>query len=175
MTQNFDFAAGTVAIATALCLAALHFLTNPAQGHWQTLPRYVRAPLFPAGGLLAWRGVELLTLGLHPEVVTVGHASMAAFLALFGNFVIFFGLLTYVLSRTYPVRLWQRLNWMQQAVAEAKEAEAEGRPVRMVPTLMPVEEVNRELMESGWIVVPAAEFAGPSGRVLDDAGQRTRH
>lgn len=176
MMTTMDFPTGVVVLYIAAVLATLHILTQPKNRHWQNLPAYLRAPLFPAAGLMAWRGVDLLALARVPigsigttGAPILGHANGVAFLAVFGLAVVFSGLLAHVLTRTYPVRLWDRLNYIEKSIkARRLQGEAED---ALVPALLDKQEVVEELSERGFIVFNAKSFMGDElATRLDDAG-----
>lgn len=169
MTGNLDFATGVVVLFMGAVLATLHVLTSPKSCHWQTLPGYLRAPFWPVAGLCVWRGVDLLMLSRHPEIPRYGHANGIAFLTAFGLAVILAGFLTHVLARTYPKRLWDRLNWMDRKMREAKAHPEAPLPI---PALLTKAEVKQALETEGWAIINASSFVGDeTAGHLDDAGE----
>lgn len=104
-----DIATGWLSILNATIVCAVLSLTSPGKGHWISLPLVPRILCLPFIVLVGLRGVELISLAGNPDELR-GHASLATLMGGLSLLLMLGGFLGFVLSQTYPVRIWSRIN-----------------------------------------------------------------
>lgn len=110
-----DYLGSLACMILALSLIALSILTDPRRRHWMDLPGWVRFPLFPGAVVVFFRAIELFTIAGAPEVD--GHIGLNGLFAYASVAYCFSAMTAHVLSKTYPIRVWDRMKWIEQKVS----------------------------------------------------------
>lgn len=114
-----DHVAGVLCLLVALALFGLQIVTTPRNGVWLNLPLYVRAGLAVTGATMLYRGVNFLTLATDVMDGVRGHINAEGLIATTAFAYTMLAMLSYVLSRTYPQRIWDRMRFFE-SIAKCK-------------------------------------------------------
>lgn len=120
--EVMDWIAAGLAGIAAMALFTFHVITNPSRRHWFTLPEYIRRGIFLAGTMLMWRSVNFTVI----DADDAGHANIEALFALGTTTYLFCSAAFYALTKTYPPRVWDRLNYITHLAScggQSKKAE----------------------------------------------------
>lgn len=153
-----DYLAGLLCLAIALFLATINILTNPSRRHWMDCPAWVRNPMFISAGCFVYRGATLFEAAKSDQ----GHMTVDGLLAIVAIAMTLGTLTAYILTRTYPIRVWDRLKWVQERACCAGDRE--------VAVMMPRAKVF-DLLQSSTSFI-AQPSMSPSA--IDDATVRAK-
>lgn len=125
MTINLDWVASVLSGFCALVMFTFHVVTSPARKHWISLPEYIRTGIFFTGALFMWRSVNLTVIAGDPDVM-LGHINPEGLLLLMCLCYVMTTLAFYVIRRTYPPRVWERLGYISKmATCKPRDKKAE--------------------------------------------------
>lgn len=143
---DLDLPAAVVCLELATVLFALHVLSSPRRASWMTLPDYVRHGLVVTGAMFLWRGVNFLSIA--GSSVPLGHINAEGMMAQLALAYTVTALAVWLYQKRYPVRVWDRLRWVERE---------EARNPDLAPLLMPTAQVADVARLAG------AEVATPPG------------
>lgn len=150
-----DILAGVICVILAACFATINILTNPKRRHWLDFPAWVRAPLFFAAGSCLYCGTDLLSAAMAGAPPSLPPMVILAFVGTGPSVAV---MTAYILVRTYPIRVWDRLKWIERKVSCRDDDDD-------IPVMVPRSRVF-DLFGGADFVVP------PSPGGLDDASER---
>lgn len=107
------------AIASVLCFIfalscfVIHVLTSKQRKHWCDLPEWLRFGMFMTGASLLYRGVNLAVLSAEYPPTSLGHVNMQGLVALLIMTYTFTAFAVYIVRRTFPVRVWDRMKYIE--------------------------------------------------------------
>lgn len=108
-----DAMASLLCFIFAISTFVIHVLSNPRRGNWVNLPPYVRVGFFVSGAAMMFWGVNLAALSGEVPPTSPGHINTSGLTALTILTYTLSALAIYVLRRTYPSRVWIRLNHIE--------------------------------------------------------------
>lgn len=120
--ELMDWIAAVLTFIAAGALFTFHVITSPSRRNWFTLPEYIRKGIFIAGAMMLWRSVNFTVI----DAEDAGHANPEALMALATTTYLFCAGVFYAVSRTYPARVWDRLNYITHLAScggQSKKAE----------------------------------------------------
>ena len=121
-SELMDWIAASLAFIAAGALFSFHVITSPSRRNWFTLPEYIRKGICIAGAMLLWRSVNFTVIDAEDP----GHANPEALMALATTTYLFCAGVFYAVSKTYPARVWDRLNYITHLAScggQSKKAE----------------------------------------------------
>lgn len=156
--MNLDTIAGALVLLIAMGLFALFEFTDIKHGNFPSAPWYVRPWIFLWGGMLMWRGADLISLADQP--FARGRIDTAAMMATFALTGLVGSLVWWVTSKRLPILTWLRLGHAFKAVTAHPD---------LVPAVLTGHEVAEELRAAGQPTVEAGE--GPDAVWREGAGR----
>lgn len=108
-----DAFASILCFMMAISAFIVHVLSSPSRGHWIDLPNYVRGGFFAAGAAILYRGINLAVLSGEYPPVSSGHINSEAMIATIIVSYTFMAFAFHMLRRTFPVRVWNRLKYIE--------------------------------------------------------------
>lgn len=148
-----DTLAGATSLLNACLLMSMHVLTGPKKGVWLTLPEWVRATFFTPMVFFLWRGAEIWSIRGDASVIG-GHATLATVGAGLALATLFGALVVYILSMTYPERVWDRIGNVFKLVSCRTPAVASE---QIIPVMIrPDQALSILAAETGAVVIPAS-------------------
>jgi len=108
-----DALASFLCFMMAVACFIIHVLSSPRRGHWVDLPNYVRVGFFVAGAAIMYRGINLAILSGEVPPTSAGHMNQESMVATIIICYTFTALAVHILRRTFPVRVWNRLKYIE--------------------------------------------------------------
>ena len=108
-----DAFASLLCFMMAISCFIIHVLSSPKRGHWIDLPNYVRLGFFCAGAAIMYRGINLAVLSGEVPPTSPGHINTEALIATIIISYTFTAMAVHILRRTFPVRVWKRLKYIE--------------------------------------------------------------